>query len=533
MSLMRPKNPADSAARTAHVRTAVVRTAAVQTAVARTAVASLVSLLAAASLAADWSEPDLAAAATLRDKALAGTTAFEHVSSLVTEVGPRFAGSAGDAAAVRWALNRLGVLGFSRVHGQDVLVPRWVRGSTQVTIVTPFPQSLVAVAIGGSVGTADEGIEAPVLSVTSLDALAALAPTAVSGKIVFIDQRMERTRDVSGYGRAVRNRSQGPSVAGNLGAAALVVRSVGTSNERVAHTGSLTYRSDAPRIPAFSLSNPDADLLARQLQTGKTVRMRLHSTARELPPAWSANVIGEIPGRERPDEIVLLGAHLDSWDLSPGALDDGAGVAIVMEAARLIARLGRPPARTIRVVLFANEEFGLSGATEYARLAGDETNRHVIAIEADLGAGPVWKLQSLVSVEALAAINGIAEVLAPLQIENAGNTATGGSDLRPLREAGVPILDLSLDATNYFDVHHTVNDTLAKIDPKTLDQSVAAHAVAAWLAATKQGDFGRVPPQKQTPEKQSPEKENPEKENPEKQNMEKQNPDQQNTGTQN
>lgn len=457
-------------------------------------VGSFISLLATASPAADWSEPDLAAAATLRDKALAGTKAFEHVSSLVTEVGPRFAGSAGDAAAVRWALNRLGVLGFSRVHSQDVLVPHWVRGTAQVAIVTPFPQSLVAVALGGSVGTAEEGIEASVLPVASLEALAALAPKTVSGKIVFIDERMERTQDVSGYGRTVRIRSQGPSVAANLGAAALVIRSVGTSDERIAHTGSLNYRSDAPRIPAFALSNPDADLLARQLQTDKPVRMHLQSTARELPPAWSANVIGEIPGRERPDEIVLLGAHLDSWDLGPGAIDDGAGVAIVMEAARLIAKLGHPPARTIRVVLFANEEFGLSGAQEYARLAGDEIHRHVIAFEADLGAGPVWQLQSLVAVEALPAIDGIAEVLAPLKIENGGNTATGGSDLRPLREAGVPILDLSLDATNYFDVHHTVNDTLAKIDPKTLDQSVAAYAVAAWLAATKQGDFGRVAP---------------------------------------
>lgn len=458
----------------------------------RTVLGSLVSLLATASPAADWSESNLAAATTLRDAALAGTTAFEHVSSLVTEVGPRFAGSAGDAAAVRWAMNRLGVLGFSHVRSQDVLVPHWVRGTAQADIVTPFPQSLVAVAIGGSVGTAEEGIEAAVLTVASLDALSALAPTAVSGKIVFIDERMERTRDGSGYGRAVRNRSQGPSVAGNLGAAALVIRSVGTSNERVAHTGGLIYRTDAPRIPAFALANPDADLLARQLKMGKPVRMRLRSTARELPPVWSANVIGEIPGREHADEIVLLGAHLDSWDLGPGAIDDGAGVAIVTEAARLIGKLDRPPARTIRVVLFANEEFGLSGAKEYARLAGDEINRHVVALEADLGAGPVWELQSLVAAEALPAIGTIANVLAPLKIEDGGNTASGGSDLRPLREAGVPILDLSLDATNYFDVHHTVNDTLAKIDPATLNQSVAAYAVAAWLAATKESDFGRV-----------------------------------------
>jgi len=455
--------------------------------------ASLVLLLTLPVFAADWSEQDLATAAALRDRALSGTMAYQHVSSLVTEVGPRFAGSAGDAAAVRWALHRLGTHGFSKVRTQDVLVPRWIRGTADVSIVAPYPQALVAVSIGGSIGTAEGGIEANVIAVESLDALKALPASTVSGKIVFIDERMQRTRDVSGYGAAVAKRSQGPSIAGNLGAVALVIRSAGTSPDRIAHTGGLNYRTDAPRIPAFALSNPDADLLARQMKSDQPVRMHLRSTARELPPGWSANVIGEIPGQEQADEIVLLGAHLDSWDLAQGAVDDGAGVAIVMEAARLISKLDRKPARTIRVVLFANEEFGLSGAREYARLAGDEINHHVLAFEADLGAGPVWQLQSRVSEQALPALATMHEVLAPLEIERGGNTAAGGSDIGPLRTAGVPVLDLSLDATTYFDIHHTVNDTLAKIDPKTLDQAVAAYAAAAWLAATKQGDFGRLP----------------------------------------
>lgn len=455
--------------------------------------ASLALLLAVPVFAADWSEQDLAAAAALRDQARSGTMAHEHVSSLVTEVGPRFAGSAGDAAAVRWALNRLGTNGFSKVRTQDVLVPRWIRGTAEVSIVAPYPQPLVAVAIGGSIGTSEDGIEANVIAVESLDALKALPASTVSGKIVFIDERMQRTRDASGYGAAVAKRSQGPSIAGDLGAAALVIRSAGTSPDRIAHTGGLNYRPDAPRIPAFALSNPDADLLARQVKSNKPVRLRLRSTARELPPVWSANVIGEIPGGAKADEIVLLGAHLDSWDLAQGAVDDGAGVAIVMEAARLIGKLDRKPARTIRVVLFANEEFGLSGAREYARLAGDDLDRHVLAFEADLGAGPVWRLQSRVSEAALPAIATMREVLAPLEIESGSNSASGGADVGPLRMAGVPVLDLSLDATTYFDIHHTVNDTLAKIDPKTLDQSVAAYAAAAWLAATKQGDFGRLP----------------------------------------
>ena len=442
----------------------------------------------------DWSAQQLATAGALRDRALSGTAAYEHVTSLVTEVGPRSAGSIGDAAAVRWALNKLASLGFSNVRSQDVLVPRWVRGQAEVTLAGPTAQPLVAVALGGSVGTSEEGVEAQVLEVASLDALNALPATTVGGKIVFINQRMERTRDGSGYGATVRNRAEGPSAAGNLGAAALLIRSVGTSDERHAHTGSVNYRVDAPRIPALALSNPDADQLARWLKPGKPVRLRVKSTARELPATWSANVIGEIPGSERANEIVLLGAHLDSWDLGQGAIDDGAGVAIVVEAARLIGRLERKPARTVRVVLFANEEFGLSGAREYARLVGDEAARHVLAAEADLGGGAVWRIQSLVAPAAVTAVDAIREALKPLGLEPGSNEARGGSDLGPLRALGVPILDLSQDATNYFDVHHTVNDTLAKVDAKTLNQVVAAYAVAAYMAASKSGDFGRLAP---------------------------------------
>lgn len=443
---------------------------------------------------AGWSDADLATAGALRDRALKGTNAYDHVSSLVTEVGPRLAGSPGDEAAVRWAMNRLGKLGFTGVRSQDVLVPHWVRGTTEVTLLGSAHQPLVAATLGGSIGTGEEGIEAQVVEVTSLDALGAAQPGAMKGKIVFINERMERTRDGSSYGKTVKNRVQAASIAANLGAVGLVIRSVGTSDERFAHTGRLQYDLNAPRIPAFSLSNPDAELLSRQLKANKQLRLRLKSTARDLPPAWSANVIAEIPGAERNNEIVLLGAHLDSWDLGQGALDDGAGVAIVIEAARLIAKLERKPARTIRVVLFANEEFGLSGAKEYARLIGDEHSKHVIAMEADSGQGPVWRLESQVAPEALGALEKMRTVMQPLGIEPGENNSSGGADLGPLRSLGVPVLDLTHDMNLYFDVHHTMNDTLAKVDAKVLDQAVAAYAVAAYLAATKQGDFGRLTP---------------------------------------
>lgn len=441
---------------------------------------------------AEWTEQELADAAVLRDHALKGTTAFEHVESLVTEAGHRFAGSAGDAAAVRWALDRLAKLGFSNVRAQDVLVPRWIRGATEVRLMSAVPQTLTAVTLGGSVGTPEEGIEAQVVRVESFEALQALEASQANNKIVFVDQRMQRSRDGADYSNVVRSRVHGPSIAAKLGASALVIRSVGTSTDRVAHTGTLRYAIDAPRIPAFALSHPDADQLARQLSVNKAVRLRLKSTARELPAAWSANVIAEIRGRTRPEEIVLLGAHLDSWDVGQGAVDDGAGVAIVVEAARLISRMERQPERTIRVVLFANEEFGLSGAREYANQIGDELERHVVAMEADVGMGPVWRIESQVGPQATSAIASIHEVLKPMDVELGGNEASGGADIGPLRNLGVPVLDLSLDATLYFDVHHTENDTLLQIDRKVLDQSVAAYAVAAYLAATKEGDFGRL-----------------------------------------
>jgi len=447
----------------------------------------------AAAQSSDWSDADLATAAALRDRALKGSSAFDHVSSLVTEVGPRPAGSAGDEAAVRWAMNRLGKLGFSAVRSQDVLVPRWIRGSAEVILLGPSPQPLVAAALGGSIGTGEEGIESQVIEVASLDALGTLPAGAVKDKIVFINERMERLRDGAGYSKTVKNRTKGASIAANLGAAALVIRSVGTSDDRFAHTGRIQYDLSAPRIPAFAIANPDADALSRQLKASKQVRLRLKSTARELPSTWSANVIGEIPGTERANEIVLLAAHLDSWDLGQGAVDDGAGVAIVVEAARLISKLERKPARTLRVVLFANEEFGVSGGQEYARLIGDELGRHVIAMEADSGVGPVWRLDSQVAPAALGSLETMRKIM-PLTVEAGDNAASGGTDIGPIRDLGVPILDPMFDMTTYFDVHHTLNDTLAKVDAKVLDQTVAAYAVAAYLAATKQGDFGRLAP---------------------------------------
>jgi carboxypeptidase Q len=442
-----------------------------------------------------YSKSAVDATARIRERAAQGTGAYELVASLTSEIGPRAAGSEGDRAAVAWALRKLTGLGFQNVRAQDVMVPQWVRGSISIDVTSPYPQSLIGVALGGSVGTAEEGIEGEVLEVKDLDALRALTREQVESRIVFINRRMERTRDGRGYGQAVSGRTDGAGVASQLGARAIVIRSIGTDNNRMGHTGTVRYPANVTKIPAVALSNPDADLLESQFTAGKPVTLRLRLTARELPPMRSANVIAELPGTANDGEIVLLGAHLDSWDLGTGALDDGAGVAIVVEAVRLIRELKLSPRRTLRVVLFANEEFGLSGANAYAAAIGPELEKHVLAMEADLGAGPVWRFDTRVPEAQLPQMQVIANALKPLGIERGSNTSDGGADIGPLRRLGVPVVGLGHDASAYFDHHHTLNDTLDKVDRKALDQSVAAYAVAAWLAASSTSTFGRLPPQ--------------------------------------
>jgi carboxypeptidase Q len=439
-----------------------------------------------------FAKPDLGAANTLRERGLADNTAWRLVESLTTEVGPRSAGSPGDAAAVAWAKREMQSLGFANVRTMDVTVPHWVRGDAQFAVLSPWPQPMPVLALGGSVGTGAEGIEAEAVMVRDVAALNALPAGAVKDRIVFFTNRMERAQDGSGYGKAVGVRVAGPSAAGALGALGVVIRSVSTSDDRFPHTGAIRYRDDAPRIPAFAVSNPDADALERQFANGKPVRLRLWSTSRDLPPARSANVIGELPGTDLAEEIVLLGAHLDSWDPGVGAIDNGAGVAITMGALHLIKQAGLKPRRTIRVVLFANEEFGTSGSRTYLEKNQAEADRHVLGFEADFGAGPVWRLSSRVNPAQLPAVEQMLRVLAPFKLARGNNEAGGGADLDGLAKLGMPVLSPDLDGTKYFDIHHTANDTLAQIDPAALRQSVTTYAISAWLGAQYPGTWEKV-----------------------------------------
>jgi carboxypeptidase Q len=349
---------------------------------------------------------------------------------------------------------------------------------------------LVAVALGNTVGTPAEGIEAPVRRFETLAALEAAKPSEVRGHVVFIDERMERTRDASGYGPAVTKRSRGPSVASERGAVAMVIRSVGTSGDRLPHTGNTRFAEGVRPIPAFALSQPDADMLAHQLATGRDVQLHLYSTARKLPTARSANIIGDIRGATRPEEIVILAAHLDSWDLGTGANDNATGVGILMEVARLIAAQPRRPERTVRIVLYANEEAGLDGSRTYTAAALESSEHHIIGIEADSGSGRIYEFNSGVSEDALPVIEAMRGVLAPLGIQGGDNTATGGADLSTLRAVGMPVMSLQHDMTHYFDWHHTANDTLDKVDAQALKQAVAAYAAVAWIAANVDTHFG-------------------------------------------
>lgn len=447
----------------------------------------------AADRAPDFSRADLTAARTIRTRALSDTTSWQLVESLTTEVGARPAGSPGDAAAVAWALREMRRLGLANVRTEDVTVPHWERGEAEFRVLSPAPQTMPALALGGTVGTPEEGLEAEAVHVRDLSALAALPQDAVAGRIVFFSNRMERTRDGAGYLAGVKVRSQGPAEAAARGAVGVVIRSIGTGDHRLPHTGATAYQAGVPRIPAMALSNPDADALERLFAKGEAVRLRMKSTARHLGDARSANVIGEIPGTDPAAGIVILAAHLDSWDPGVGAIDNASGVAIMMNAARLIGELPDKPRRTIRVVLFANEESGLKGSMAYLQAHQEELDRHVLGFEADFGAGPVWRLSSRVHPDELGAIDRIHRALAPLELARGDNQASGGADLSGLVRLGMPLISPDLDGTNYFDVHHSANDTLRAVDPQALRQSTAAFAVSIWLGAQYPGEWQRVP----------------------------------------
>lgn len=412
--------------------------------------------------------------------ALESDLAWRIVEDLVTSVGPRLAGSEAEARARDWAVATLRAQRFTNVRIEPFTIPYWHATRQDAQIVAPVPQNMVAAALGGSPSTPPGGLEAEVVRFAGMAELEAAARSQVEGRIVFIDERMVRTMDGAGYGAAVPKRGRCAPVAQSLGAVGCLIRSVGTDPHRFAHQGGNSRQAEGVSLPAAAISPADADLLARLVARGATrVRLDIEADIRDNAP--SGNVIAEIRGRERPDEIVLLAAHLDSWDLGQGALDDGAGIAIITAAARLIRDLPRRPRRTIRILYAGAEENGIHGAIEYARVHA--ADNHIVAAESDFGAGRIYRLRTRFAEEALPYARAMQRALAPLGVLAGDNAASGGADLIPLRQAGVPVVDLAQDGTDYFDYHHTPDDTLDKIDPEALRQNVAAYAVFAYLAA--------------------------------------------------
>lgn len=449
-----------------------------------------------------FSAEQIAAAAALRDSALAGSSAYTIVASLTTEVGPRLAGSAADARAVNWAEAKMRALGFDRVSLQPVSFPVWKRNAESAEVLSPAPQKLVIAALGWSSATPKGGISAGVLGFADFAALKAADPAQVRGKIVYVSHHMQARRNGSDYGPSVALRVAGAEVAAQKGAVGLLIRSIGTDSHRLAHTGvglSATQIANDPAmqkraiklkdgsmialtaVPAAALSNPDADQLERLLQLTQPVRIKLTIDSALGAEYTSYNVVGEVLGRELPDECVVIGGHLDSWDQGTGAIDDGAGVAITMAAAEIIAKAKQRPRRSIRVVAFANEEQGVFGGREYVRANAKVI--HAGAAESDFGAARVYRFDYRVADRFFPAIQQIAGVLHALDIEQGGNDAGGGADVGGLGAGGTPIFELQQDGSDYFNLHHTADDTLDKIDAKVLDQNVAAYVVLAYLAA--------------------------------------------------
>ncbi|MCJ8318959.1 MAG: M20/M25/M40 family metallo-hydrolase [Colwellia sp.] len=437
-------------------------------------------------------EKDIHQMNVLKNEALSSTLSYQIIESLTTEVGHRMMGSVGDELAVKWAVDKMNRLGFDKVWTEEVTHTQWHRGEALARIVAPYAHKIVVIALGGSVGTGDNGITANVVHFNTLADLKAAKKGSLTGKIAFVSYRMARHIDGNGYGKAVGTRVNGASIAAQKGAVALIMRSVGTDDNRVAHTGVMRYKEGVNQIPAAALSNPDADLLVNQLNRGNPVSFYLKMTSHIEPKTIikSANVIGEITGSELPNEIVAIGAHLDSWDVGTGALDDGMGVGMVLSAAHQISKLTVRPKRTIRVVLFAGEEIGLLGAKQYMIDHKDEIKNHVLGAEWDFGLGRIYQMKTGVGATALNAVREFAQQLAPLGVSlAASNDAKAQSDMGLLSKAGMPSINFSPDGSRYFDYHHTENDTFDKVNLEDLQQNTAVYTMFAYFAAQTAVDF--------------------------------------------
>jgi carboxypeptidase Q len=415
-------------------------------------------------------------AARLVGEALASPFAWQRLSVLTDTIGNRLSGTPALDRAIQWAVEEMRRDGLENVHTEPVMVPKWVRGAESAEIVEPTRQPMVMLGLGDSVGTRAEGIQAEVLAVRSFEELEAKSALA-RGRIVFFNAPF------TNYGETVRFRSSGPSRAARYGAVAVLVRSVGLDGLRTPHTGALQYANDAPKIPAAAITTEDADRLQRIADRGSRVVVRLKMDARFDADVESANVVGEIRGRERPEEIVVVSGHLDSWDVGSGATDDGGGCVVTWEALRLMKKLNLRPRRTVRVVLWTNEENGGRGGLAYRDEHRAELARHVLMLESDGGVFRPLGFGLTANEKARETVRAIATLLAGIAADQV-NAGGGGADIGPsTQEAHIPSMSLDVDGSKYFLIHHTPADTIDKIDPVEMAKCAAAVAVMAYVVA--------------------------------------------------
>ncbi len=430
-------------------------------------------------------------AAALRDAALGDTTAWDIIEGLTTEVGPRPAGTPAEARARDWAVKALTALGFANVRAEPYTMPVWLRGEERAEVTAPFPQKLAITALGNSASTGPKGLEAEIVYFPTLADLRAAPDGSLAGKIAFVSHRMTATQDGSSYGAFGPARFGGPNIAAKKGAVGIVIRSVGTDYHRNPHTGATNFDAGVTPIPAGALSVPDAEQLERILKRGQPVKLRLLLTPTRVKEDVSGNVIAEVPGSDPGAGLVVVACHLDSWDLGTGAIDDAAGCGIVAAAAKRVMEAGTPR-RTIRILWAGSEEIGSWGAKAYFAAHKDE--RHATASESDFGADRIWKFDVNLPEGARPIADRLAAALAPLGIARGAGIAGDGTDVDPLHKAGVAAIDLAQSGTRYFDLHHTPDDTLDKIDLVQLRQNVAAWTAMLAVVANAPEEIGPVTP---------------------------------------
>lgn len=426
--------------------------------------------------ATSWVDVHRADAERLIAAATADKFAWNRLAELTDTYGNRLSGSENLTRAIAWAVEQMKADGLQNVHTEKVMIPRWVRGAESAEIIDPPQHPMAMLGLGGSVATPPNGVEADVVVVAGFDELKQRA-NEVKGRIVLYNV------PYTSYGPTVTYRSTGASAAARLGAVATLVRAVGPTGLRTPHTGAMNYTDDAPRIPAAAISTEDADRIQRLVDRGRRVRVRLRMQAHFEADVESANVVGEIVGSASPHEIVLVGGHFDSWDVGTGASDDAVGCIVTWEAARLMKKLNIRPRRTVRVVLFTNEENGLRGGNAYRDAHLQEAERHVLAIESDSGVFEPARLGFTGSTDAVKLMRDIGALLALLGFQGIG-PGGGGADIGPIAQAGkVPMLAYQGDSQRYFTIHHTPADTIDRIAPEEVSKAAAALAVITYVAA--------------------------------------------------